>query len=264
MRGRLRVCVVIPAYKEAGHVGPVVKAVLEQVADVVVVDDGSPDDTAERAREAGAHVVRHPRNRGKGAALQAGFDYALTQGYDAVVALDADGQHDPAELPLFLQALRTAGADVVLGSRMARPTGMPWIRRWTNRTTSVILSRLAKQEIQDSQSGYKAIRAAVLRRVRPSREGFDAESEFLVNASRLGFRIAHVPIRTIYGAETSSINPAMDTWRFIRLCLTFILKLGPAARAPAGLVRPGHPPRPRQGASAPCLADPRPRGQNRE
>lgn len=227
--GSLRLCAVIPAYNEGRRVGAVVRGVRKHVRSVVVVDDGSEDDTAEEARRAGARVIRHRRNRGKGAALQSGFDYALAQGYDAVICLDADGQHDPDELPRFIEALRRGRADIVLGSRMTNPEGMPWLRRWTNRTTSVILSRLAGETILDSQSGYKAIRTEVLRRVRPTRSGFDAESEFLILAARRGFRIGHVPIRTIYAEETSHINPVLDTWRFIKLCLTFILRLGPAA-----------------------------------
>ncbi len=226
----LRLCAVIPAYNEGSHIAPVVRGVREHLSHVVVVDDGSQDDTAEQAERAEAYVICHAENKGKGGALQTGFDYAVAQGYDAVVALDADGQHDPAELPRFFEALSGGGADIVLGSRMANPEGMPWLRHWTNRTTSVILSRLAGQEILDSQSGYKAIRTEVLRHVRPTREGFDAESEFLIVASRLGYRIAHVPIRTIYADETSAINPVWDTWRFVKLCLSFILKLGSAAK----------------------------------
>lgn len=229
--GSLRLCAVIPAYNEGRRVGAVVREVRKHLDSVVVVDDGSEDDTAEEAERAGALLIRHPRNRGKGAALQTGFDYALGQGYDAVICLDADGQHDPAELPRFVEALSRGQAGIVLGSRMADPAGMPWLRHWTNRTTSVILSRLAGQTILDSQSGYKVIRTEVLRQVRPTRSGFDAESEFLILASRRGYRIGHVPIRTIYGEETSSINPVLDTWRFVRLCLTFILRLGPAAAA---------------------------------
>jgi len=228
----VRLCAVIPAYNEEAHIAPVVQGVRQRLADVVVVDDGSKDDTVECAEHAGAYVIRHAQNKGKGGALQTGFDYAVAHGYDAAIALDADGQHDPAEVPRFVEALRAGGADIVLGSRMAHPEGMPWLRHWTNRTTSVILSRIAHQDILDSQSGYKAISTEVLRHVRPTREGFDGESEFLVIASRLGYRIAHVPIRTIYGDETSSINPAWDTWRFVRLCLCFILKLGSAAKPP--------------------------------
>ena len=230
----LWVCAVIPAYNEARHIAQVVTGVRRQLPDVVVVDDGSRDDTAERAAQAGAHVIRHPRNQGKGGALQTAFDYATDRGYDAVIALDADGQHDPAEIPRFLAALACGRGDIILGSRMADPRGMPWLRRWTNRTTSVILSRLSGQRIQDSQSGYKAILVEVLRHVRPTGAGFDAESEFLVTASQLGYRVGHVPIRTIYGDEVSSIKPVRDTWRFIRLCLVFILKLQPETKAGIG------------------------------
>jgi len=225
----VRLCAIIPAYNEGRHIARVVRGVLELLPEVVVIDDGSGDDTAQRAESAGADVIRHPQNRGKGRALQTGFDYASRQGYDAVVALDADCQHDPAELPKFLSALSGRDGDIILGSRMENPVGMPWVRRWTNRITSFVLSRLAGQVITDSQSGYKAVTTEVLRQVRPSRAGFDAESEFLVQASWLGFRIAEVPIRTIYGQEVSSISPVLDTWRFLRLCLSFILRLGPGA-----------------------------------
>lgn len=215
---------VIPAKDAASTVGDVVRGIRAEApgVDVIVVDDGSSDATGERAREAGARVVRHEVNRGKGAALQTGFDAALEAGADAVVALDADGQHDPAFAPRLLAALE--GADVVVGSRNADRTGMPWIRKATNDVTSWWVSRLAGQRIEDSQSGYRAIQARVLRAVRPESRGFDYESEFLVSAARAGFRIGATPIPTLYNAPGSHIRPFRDTIRFIRFVLRHLFR----------------------------------------
>jgi glycosyltransferase involved in cell wall biosynthesis len=207
---------VIPAKDAAGTIGDVVRGLRAAVPgiEVLVVDDGSADATGARAREAGADVRRHEVNRGKGAALQTGFDAAVARGADAVLALDADGQHPPACAPGLLAAL--AEADVVVGTRNADRTGMPWLRRVTNDVTSWWVSLLARQRIEDSQSGYRAIRAEVLRRVRPATQRFEYESEFLVGAARAGFRIGAAPIPTLYNAPGSHIHPMRDTVRFIR------------------------------------------------
>jgi glycosyltransferase involved in cell wall biosynthesis len=215
---------IIPAKDAASTVGDVVRGVLSAVpgADVIVVDDGSADATGERAREAGARVVRHDVNQGKGAALQTGFDAALAAGADAVVALDADGQHDPTFAPKLLAALDRA--DVVVGSRNADRTGMPWLRKATNDVTSWWVSLLAGQRIEDSQSGYRAIAAPVLRAIRPESRRFEFESEFLVAAARAGFRIGAAPIPTLYNAPGSHIHPFRDTIRFIRFVLRHLFR----------------------------------------
>jgi glycosyltransferase involved in cell wall biosynthesis len=207
---------VIPAKDAAGTIGDVVRGLRAAVPGIEdnVVDDGSADATGARAREAGADVRRHDVTRGKGAALQTGFDAAVARGADAVLALDADGQHPPACAPGLLAAL--AEADVVVGTRNADRTGMPWLRRVTNDVTSWWVSLLARQRIEDSQSGYRAIRAEVLRRVRPATQRFEYESEFLVGAARAGFRIGAAPIPTLYNAPGSHIHPMRDTVRFIR------------------------------------------------
>ena len=210
---------VIPARDAESTVGDVVRGLRKEVPDlpVLVVDDGSVDRTSERARDAGADVIRRPVNGGKGAALQAGFDEALSRGAERVVTLDADGQHDPAYAVRLLEALH--GADLVIGSREPDRTGMPWIRRATNTVTTWFVSRLAGQKIQDSQSGYRAIRAKVLSVVRPRSLRFDYESEFLILAGRQGFQIAAIQIPTLYNAPGSHIHPVVDTIRFIRLLL---------------------------------------------
>jgi glycosyltransferase involved in cell wall biosynthesis len=220
----MRVCAVIPARDAADTVGPVVRGLRATLpeATILVVDDGSSDETGLRAREAGAEVIRHTLNQGKGAALQTGFDEAVRRGADAVLALDADGQHDPDWAPRLLAGLESA--DLVVGSRLQSREGMPWLRRVTNDVTSWWVSRLARTLIEDSQSGYRAIRAPVLRRVRPEARRFEYESEFLVAAARAGFRIAAVGIPTLYNAPGSHIRPVRDTVRFVRFVLRHLFR----------------------------------------
>jgi glycosyltransferase involved in cell wall biosynthesis len=213
----MRVVAVIPAREAALTVGSVVAGLRREVPalEVLVVDDGSTDTTSKEARAAGAAVVRHDVNQGKGAALQTGFDEALRRGADAVLALDADGQHDPAVAGSLLEAL--ASADVVVGSRDSNRGAMPWIRRATNSFMTWVISGLAGRRIPDSQSGYRAIRAEVIRAVRPRSRRFEYESEFLIAAARAGFRIGGVPVPSLYNAPGSHIHPFRDTLRFLRL-----------------------------------------------
>jgi len=220
----MRVCAVIPARNAADTIPAVVQGLRATLPDalVIVVDDGSTDATGIRAAEAGAFVLRHAVNQGKGAALQTGFDEALRREADAALALDADGQHDPAWAPRLLAGL--AEADLVVGSRLLSRAGMPWLRRVTNDVTSWWVSRLARTLIEDSQSGYRAIRAPVLRRVRPVARRFEYESEFLVAAARAGFRIAAVSIPTLYNAPGSHIRPFHDTIRFVGFVLRHLFR----------------------------------------
>jgi glycosyltransferase involved in cell wall biosynthesis len=220
----MRVCAVIPARDAASTIGSVVhglRTVLPE-ARVVVVDDGSTDATGACAAEAGALVLRHDVNQGKGAALQTGFDEALRMEADAVLALDADGQHDPSWAPGLLAGLMAA--DMIVGSRLGDRAGMPWLRRATNDVTSWWVSQLARTPIEDSQSGYRAIRSSVLRAIRPVARRFDYESEFLVAAARAGFRIAAVPIPTLYNAPGSHIRPVQDTVRFVGFVLRHLFR----------------------------------------
>ena len=211
----MRVCAVIPAYNEEARVAEVVGGVLAQGLDAMVVDDFSSDATSSRAREAGAEVIKHEVNRGKGGALRTGFRRALERGYDAVVTLDADGQHKTNEIPRLLAAARDG--EIVIGTRMGEVSTMPRVRLWTNLFTSWVVSRLAGTRITDSQSGYKLFKRSVLERVRYSSSRFEAESEMLVRACRMGFRLVEVPVSTIYGEERSKIRPLADTIRFFRM-----------------------------------------------
>lgn len=209
--------VVIPAYCEERRIGAVVAGARQHGYPVVVVDDGSPDGTAAAAEAAGATVLRHERNRGKGAALRTGFEYVRHNGGEAVVCLDADGQHDPAEIPKFVEAYRRTGLPVLIGNRMWQPEGMPLIRRLTNRFMSALLSREMKQYVPDTQCGYRLFACSVLPFMVGRSERFDSDSEVLLLLAARGVRIGSVRIRTIYGDEKSKIRPVRDTIRFFRM-----------------------------------------------
>jgi len=208
--------VLIPAYREAGRIGGVVTAVRARFpGTVVVVDDGSDDGTADEAEAAGATVLRHPENRGKGAALETGFAYARRSGAAFVITMDADGQHAADDLPGFMQRFQAGGADVIVGNRMAEPAGMPLLRRLTNRGMSALLSRRMGQAVPDTQNGFRLYRTAVLPEASAGDSGgFAAESEILLRLSARGVRIAAVPVRVIYGDERSKIRPLRDALRF--------------------------------------------------
>lgn len=212
-----RVCGIVPCYNEAGKVGGVVEGALRHLPWVVVVDDCSTDDTAERAAAAGASVLRHPVNRGKGAALKSGFAEAGRLGYAAGLTLDGDGQHDTAEIPRFLAAFARGDCDIVLGCRMLERAGMPWLRWRTNQFMSWVVSRKAGTKIRDSQVGFRLIRVETWRGLKLGGDRFDLESEVLIKACRAGARVREVPVRTIYGNEVSKIRPIRDTVRFLSL-----------------------------------------------
>jgi len=222
----VKVACVIPAYNEEQAIAGVVAGCRACALPVYVVDDGSSDATAERARAAGAEVVVHETNLGKGRALADGMARAAADGFEAAVFLDADGQHDPAELPAFVEAAE-AGADLVLGCRRL-DAAMPFVRRMTNRFQSWLLSRIAGQRLSDTQSGYRLVRVEIWPQVRPESGGFAAESEMLVKAARAGARIAEVPIRTIYLDGRSHIRPVRDAWQFLTLVLRLVAPVGKA------------------------------------
>lgn len=217
----MKTLVVIPSKDVEPTIGDVVRRVLALPLDldVLVVNDGSTDGTSRVAREAGATVVDHPENRGKGAALRTGFEYAVDHGHDAVVTMDGDSQHDPSAIPGFVEALERTGADIVVGTRMHAVGEMPRIRIWTNRTTSRVVSRLAGQAIPDSQSGFRILRVRVLKDIVGSlvTSRYDTESEILIRAGRRGYRVGATAIESIYTGAVSHINPVVDTLRFLRL-----------------------------------------------
>jgi glycosyltransferase involved in cell wall biosynthesis len=209
------VLVVIPAHNEAPRIGPVIEGAARHLP-VLVVDDGSVDDTAAVAEAAGAQVIRQPENLGKGEALRAGFRRALADGAEAVVTLDADGQHDPAEIPALLAARERTGARLVIGAREFR--AMPPARRLANTLGKGVLRWATGREIRDNQSGYRLVDRTLMEAMLESREpGFGFEVEMIVECVRRRWDIEWVPIRTIYGEEKSHINPITHLGRFLTL-----------------------------------------------
>ncbi len=211
---------VVPALNEAERINRVLHGLKSYLPkkNIVIVDDGSTDETAAIALEEGVQVISHARTMGKGASLRTGFGRILEcPGIEALLTLDADGQHDPGEIGSFVEIYRQMGADIVIGSRMADTSGMPVIRKMTNRITSLIISARAGCRIDDTQSGYRLIRCGLLRRITLITSHFETESELLIKAASSGARIVSVPIKTIYAGERSKIRPFNDTGRFISI-----------------------------------------------
>jgi glycosyltransferase involved in cell wall biosynthesis len=211
----MQILALIPAYNEEVHIAGVVSGALAHLP-VLVVDDGSKDSTVQCAETAGATVLRQIPNQGKGAALKAGLRWAVAAGYEAVVTLDADGQHDPAELPSFVQAYQARGADLIIGSRDF--SQMPPIRRLANTVGRWLFSWAIGRPVRDNQSGYRLISRRLGEAMQGSDEqGFQFEVEMIVVCVQRGFRLEWTPISTIYAGETSHINPWQHTVEFLRM-----------------------------------------------
>jgi glycosyltransferase involved in cell wall biosynthesis len=210
-----RVLALIPAYNEAPHIASVVTGALAHLP-VLVVDDGSTDDTAARAKASGAAVLRQMPNQGKGSALRAGFRQALHKGYDAVLTLDADGQHDPTEIPKFLRAYHAGRANLIIGQRDF--SQMPLTRRLANSLGQWSFSWALGQYIPDNQSGYRVVDRQLMEAMLTSRErGFEFEVEMIVICVERGLMLDWVPIRTIYAGQKSHINKLEHTLDFVRM-----------------------------------------------
>ncbi|MFP4472276.1 MAG: glycosyltransferase family 2 protein [Candidatus Omnitrophota bacterium] len=220
----MKFCVVIPIHNEAEYIAGVVAAVREYGMDIIVVDDGSTDESARLAGEAGARVLRRPARSGKGATLRHGFAHALAENYDGVITMDGDGQHLAQDLPAFLEAARACPVGIISGSRMRDVRAMPLVRLWTNRVMSVLISHLCRQRIPDTQCGFRYIHCDILRKVSLESSEFQIETEVLVQASRAGYPISSVDISTIYAGEHSKINPLRDTLNFLRYYLREIFR----------------------------------------
>jgi glycosyltransferase involved in cell wall biosynthesis len=215
---KTKIAAVIPAYNEEKHIGEVVRRTRQNLADVLVVDDGSADKTAERAREAGAQVIVHEQNKGKGETIKTGLRYWMDRQFDLVIILDADGQHRPEEIDRFIAAALSADQPkLVLGNRMKDISSMPLVRRFVNRWMSQQISAVCGQEIPDTQCGYRLLHRQLIPEMLGGAARFDYETEMLIIASQKGFRIASVPISTVYSDEVSSIHPVRDTIRFFKL-----------------------------------------------
>jgi glycosyltransferase involved in cell wall biosynthesis len=228
---RLQTAAIIPAYQDEKHIGDIVRRTRERLDRVLVVDDGSSDQTAQRAREAGAEVIVHDQNRGKGEAIKTGLAHWLAvassslhaaDGLDRHVTwvslLDSDGQHLPEEIDRFLTvAASSTQPTFLIGNRMNNLAGMPFLRRIVNRYMSGQISRACKQEIPDTQCGFRMLDHQLVPQLLGGGDRFDYDTEVLIIASRKGYRIESVPITTVYTDQVSKIRPLRDAIRFLKL-----------------------------------------------
>lgn len=214
----IRLAVVIPAYRAAKTVTAVVSQAQHAApaAWIVVVDDGSDDGTVSAASAAGVEVVTLDGNGGKGAALAAGIEHVASRGASVIVTMDADGQHDPAELLKVATPVIEGRADLVLGARSRTPA-MPLGRRFNNWLSATLVSRAAGYQVADAQTGFRAFTKQVAERVRPVQRHYDYELAFLLGALAAGFRIGSVPVTTIYDGAPSHFRTVTDTWRLARV-----------------------------------------------
>ena len=225
---RSQTAAVIPAYQDEKHIGDIARRTCERLDHVLVVDDGSTDQTEQRAREAGAEVIVHAQNQGKGEAIKTGLAHWLGtanpsgSGQDGqitwVILLDSDGQHLPEEIDRFLQAAGSVTRPTFfIGNRMDDVARMPLVRRVVNRYMSNQISRVCGQKISDTQCGYRMLDRQLIPDMLGGGHRFDYDTEALIIASRKGYRIESVPITTVYTDQVSKIHPGRDALRFFKL-----------------------------------------------
>jgi glycosyltransferase involved in cell wall biosynthesis len=220
MTGADDIAIVIPAYNAGSTLGQVLRQTLEVIpsSHVIVVDDGSTDNTTAVAEQNGVKLIRHDKNRGKGAALKSGFGVAMSSGWmQATITMDADGQHAPSHIPEFIRAFRATAADLIIGFRRLCWPQMPLLRAISNRITSTLISWRLGVKILDSQSGYRLHSRKLLECIRLQTNGYEMESELLLKAVQAKMLIHFIPISTIYSGQRSHIRGRRDAWRFIRM-----------------------------------------------
>jgi len=219
-----RICILIPAYNAQETLGSVLKKIEPLKMDTIVVNDGSSDETKRVVSENGVHLLEHPLNLGKGAALQTGFQYILQKDYQVVITLDADGQHDPSEIPSLLKIFQSVKPDILIASRAAEFRRMTFLRRFWNRLGVKAVARLCHSDITDSQSGFRLIRTNVLNEIDLSTSRFETELELLIKACKKGFSVVSIPIVTkkVDGTSSSHFRPVVDTWL---VCKVFLRSL---------------------------------------
>ena len=212
--------IVIPTYNEKKTVGRIVDELCRRGFRVIVIDDGSGDSTIVEANKFGAELIVHPKNAGKGRCIREGLEYALENNCEAAITMDGDGQHSLNDIDKFIEEYKKSGADMVLGNRLHDPKKMPFIRRCTNACMSFIISLLITENVNDTQCGYRLISRKGIEKMKLNTVKYEIESEMIMEAKRRGLVMSSVNIDTIYGGETSQINPFLDTVRFIKFIIT--------------------------------------------
>ena len=221
----LRFCALIPAYNLSHTISQVVRQTREYIKEILVVDDGSQDDTARVAKESGAKVLRIAKNQGKGWALRSGFKHLLQKPWAGIITLDGDLQHDPADIPSLIKEHDKSGSHIVICSRMTETEKMPWIRYWTNRIGVYCISWAVGQPLTDTQSGFRLYTREVLETIPLWTKRYDTETEILLKAGLLRMKISYIPIKTIYHegeGKSSSFRPFPDTFL---ICMVFLKSL---------------------------------------
>ena len=218
-RNNNKVAAVIPFYNESKTINRVVLETLKYVSFVIAVNDGSTDGSPDNIPiSEKVTLISYKRNRGKGYALRKGLEKGIEKGFLKLVTIDADSQHDPEEIPALISGL--TNYDIVIGNRLNDLKGMPLQRRISNKITSFLLSIKTGQKILDSQCGFRAYRAEVVKNITTVEDGYEAETEILIKASRHGYKIGFANISTIYGDEESKMMPIKTTFGFIKLLFT--------------------------------------------
>jgi glycosyltransferase involved in cell wall biosynthesis len=209
----MRAAAVIPAFNEGPAIAAVVEGVRRLVDRVIVVDDGSIDGTAERARAAGADVIAHETNRGKGQAVRTGLARVFEGPFTHLLLLDGDMQHLPEEARSLLAEAERSGVEVVVGERRFERERMPASRYHANRIGSRVLSWFVGVPVRDTQCGFRVFRVDALRPLRLTATGYEIETEMLVKVVRRGGRVAGVPVTAVYAGQKSKLRPVPDTTR---------------------------------------------------
>ena len=209
----IRTVAVIPAFNEARTIQQVIDGLHGNVDHILVVDDGSTDATASLARRAGADVLEHGTNRGKGHAIRSALEWVVARDFTHALTLDGDMQHLPGEAPLLLAAAARTGVDMVLGERRFGREAMPASRYHANRLGSRVLSWFVGSRFSDTQCGFRVVRVEALRGIPLRARGYDIETEMLVKLSRRRARITTVPVTAVYAGQRSKMRPVRDTTR---------------------------------------------------
>jgi len=215
----VRTCVIIPTYNESRSIADLINQITKLGLEVIIIDDGSTDDTVKIAAACGVKVLVSLRNMGKGASLIKGYHFALQQGFEAVISMDGDGQHSPDDLLAFIQKARNSPSALIIGNRMGMTKGMPVLRVITNFLMSKFISLVVRQQIPDTQCGFRLAKKELLTRIDLLTSRYETESEVLIKAAHLGFKIESIPVKTIYSGGKSQINFFIDTLRFLRFMI---------------------------------------------
>ena len=218
----MKICVIIPTFNVEDSIIQLITDVKSLNYDIIIIDDGSSDKTAARAHDMGVHVIALEKNYGKGFALKQGFRYALDNHYDAVITMDGDGQHIPADIPILVEAAPMAS--IIIGARIIDRCKMPFIIHCSNTITSWLISKLCRVNIKDTQSGFRLIHRSVLENCLLQSNHYEIESELLIKAIRLGHTVHEVHIHTKYNCLNPRPTIMRDIWQLVRLLLHLITK----------------------------------------